>query len=68
MTATDGDGTNSILAPDLVQIQIHIEKHLHRRQLEVYEREDIRSQVGTNVLIYSLQGLGVEVCVCLFVI
>lgn len=61
MTATAGDGTNSIPAPDLVQMQIRIDKHLHRRQLAVNDREAIRRLAGANVLISGLQGLGVEV-------
>ena len=68
MTATAGDGTNSIASLDLVKMQIHIDKHLHKRQLEVYESEAIRFLTGANVLIFGLQGLGVEVGVCLFII
>ena len=68
MMATAGDGTNSIPSPDLVQMQIHIDKHLHRRHLEVYEREAIRCLAGANVLVFGLEGLGVEVGICLFII
>ena len=68
MMATTGDGTNSIPSLDLVQMQIHIEKHLHKRHLEVYESEAIECLAGANVLIFGLQGLGVEVGICSFII
>ena len=56
MTATVGDGTKSIPSPDIIQMQILIDKHLHRRQLVVHERESIRRLAGANVLIFGLQG------------
>jgi ubiquitin-activating enzyme E1 len=47
-----GDGNS----PD-----VDIDEDLHSRQLAVYGREAMRRLFGANVLISSLQGLGVEV-------
>lgn len=40
---------------------VDIDEDLHSRQLAVYGREAMRRLFGANVLISSLQGLGVEV-------
>jgi ubiquitin-activating enzyme E1 len=44
---------------------VDIDEDLHSRQLAVYGREAMRRLFGANVLISSLQGLGVEVGMCI---